>query len=119
IIGSTPETPSITTSAQTSPVFNINTGTVYSLIRLRSVDACGNATLNDVSVLPLQNLSITASGTCFYQNITLAVDTIKNASYQWYWKQTSTDSTLVDSSIAYNLPYFVPEQMGQYVCKVD
>lgn len=119
IIGSVPESPSITTVPQTSAVFNINTGTVYSLIRLRSVDACGNATLNDVSVLPLQNLSVTASGSCFYQNITLAVDTIKNASYQWYRKTTTTDSSLVGSSIAFNLPYFVPEQMGQYVCKVN
>ncbi|HWJ28124.1 MAG TPA: T9SS type A sorting domain-containing protein, partial [Flavisolibacter sp.] len=119
IIGSNPASPDITSVPQSSPIFNINNGTVYSLVRLRSVDACGNATLNDVSVLPLQNLSITASGTCFYQNITLAVDTIKNASYQWFRKTTTTDSTLVDSTIVYNLPFFRPEQSGQYICKVD
>src|SRR4029079_19643645 len=40
IIGSMPSQPGIETSLQTSPVFNINTGTVYSLVRLRSIDAC-------------------------------------------------------------------------------
>jgi hypothetical protein len=118
IIGSVPEIPSIATQPQLSPVFNINTGTVYSLVRLRSVDACGNATLSDVSVLPLQNISVAATSNCFYQNITLSVDTIPNANYQWYRKITPTDSTLLDSGLTYNLPFFVPEQTGLYVCKL-
>jgi hypothetical protein len=89
------------------------------LIRLRSTDACGNATLSDVSVLPLQNLSITASDSCYYSNITLSVDTIPNATYTWYRKNTSVDSVLLDSGLTYNLPFFVPEQTGLYECKVN
>ncbi|MES2850514.1 MAG: hypothetical protein V4685_15750, partial [Bacteroidota bacterium] len=45
IIGSTPASPAITTSPQTNPFFNINNGSVYSLVRLRVMDACGNASL--------------------------------------------------------------------------
>lgn len=118
IIGSLPATPSIATAPQNDPLFTINTGTIYSLIRLRSVDACGNATLSDVSVLPLQNVSITANNTCFYQNIMLSVDTIPNATYLWYRKTSTTDSVLLGSGLSYNLPFFVPEQVGDYVCKV-
>lgn len=119
IIGSTPETPSIVTSSQSSPTFSINNGTNYSLIRLRTIDACGNATLSDVSVLPLQNISVKVSDSCFYQNITLSVDTIPNASYAWYRKTTAADSVLLDSGLSYNLPFFVPEQAGVYECKVN
>ena len=118
IIGSMPSAPAITTGPQNSPVFNINTGTTYSLVRLRTVDACGNATLSDVSVLPLQNVSVTASDSCFYRNITLSVDNISNASYAWYRKNSPTDSTQVSSGASYNLPFFVPEQSGLYVCKM-
>jgi hypothetical protein len=119
IIGSTPETPDITTAVQTSPVFSINTGTVYSLVRLRAIDACGNATLDDVSVLPLQNVSIKASQLCFYRNTTLSIDTIPNASYEWYRKFTSTDSVLVGNDLTYNFPYFEPSEAGEYVCKMS
>jgi hypothetical protein len=119
IIGSLPETPSIVTAAQTNPVFSINNGTIYSLIRLRTIDACGNATLSDVSVLPLQNISVKVNDSCFYQNITLSVDTIPNAAYTWYKKTTPVDSILLDNGLTYNLPFFVPEQIGMYVCKVD
>lgn len=119
IIGSTPSSPSIVTPKQSSAVFAINNGTTYSLIRLRSTDACGNAALNDVSVLPLQNISVKANSTCLYNNITLSVDTIANATYQWYKKRTPTDSTLLDDSIVYNIPFLEPEDVGTYVCKVS
>lgn len=119
IIGSIPESPSIVTSSQSSSVFTINNGTIYSLVRLRTVDACGNATLSDVSVLPLQNISMMVSDSCFYQNITLSVDLLPNATYSWYRKTTSTDSTLIGSGQSYNLPFFVPEQTGEYICKVN
>ena len=118
IIGSMPTTPDITTSPQPGAVFTINTGTTYSLVRLRTLDACGNATLSDVSVLPLQNISVAATDSCFFRNITLSVDTIPNAVYLWYRKTSPTDSVLIDSSISYNLPFFVPEQVGEYICKV-
>jgi hypothetical protein len=119
IIGSLPESPSIVSSSQTSPIFSINNGTIYSLIRLRTIDACGNATLSDVSVLPLQNISVRASDSCYYTNITLSVDTIPNATYTWFKKTSPADSVVIGSSLTYNLPFFVPEQTGVYVCKVN
>jgi len=118
IIGSLPSQPSIVSVPQPDAVFNINTGTVYSLVRLRTIDACGNATLSDVSVLPLQNISVTASNTCFFQNILLSVDSVPNATYIWYRKTTPTDSVQIGTGLSYNLPFFVPTQMGDYVCKM-
>jgi len=118
IIGSTPAAPSINTSTQTSPVFSINNGTVYSLIRLRGIDACGNATLSDVSVLPMQNIAIRASDSCFFQHIVLTVDTLPNASYTWYKKTTPVDSVLLGSGPGFDLPFFQPEDIGLYVCKM-
>lgn len=119
IIGSLPESPSIVSSAQNNPVFSINNGTTYSLIRLRTIDACGNATLSDVSVLPLQNISVRVNDSCFYQNVTLSVDNVPNATYSWYRKTTPVDSILIGSGTSYNLPFFVPEETGLYVCKMD
>lgn len=119
IIGSIPTSPSINTSPQLSPIFTINNGTSYSLIRLRTVDACGNATLNDVSVLPLQNIGVSANTTCLYNNVTLSADAVPNATYQWYYKSNATDSTLLDDSIAYNIPFLEPEETGIYVSKVS
>jgi hypothetical protein len=118
IIGSTPSSPSIISSLQSSPIFNINNGTIYSLVRLRTIDACGNATLSDVSVLPLQNIAINASETCFYHNVILSVNTIPNATYLWYKKTTATDSTLIGSGQTYNFPFFLPEEIGLFVCKM-
>ncbi len=119
IIGSVPSTPSITTSPQASPVFNVTNGQTYSLIRLRAIDACGNATLNDVSILPLANVVVTASSTCFYNNITLSVDTVPNATYSWYRKTSATDSVLLGSSQTYNIPYLLPTDTGTYIAKVS
>ncbi|HEX2606588.1 MAG TPA: hypothetical protein VHK91_04375, partial [Flavisolibacter sp.] len=119
IIGSDPASPNINTGLQSSPIFTINTGTVYSLVRLRAIDACGNATLDDVSVLPLQNLSITATSLCYFQNITLSVDALPNATYTWYRKTTPTDSVQIGTGADFNLPFFKPEEAGQYVCKVN
>lgn len=118
IIGSVPQTPSIISDVQTSPIFNIDTKTEYSLVRLRSVDACGNATLNDVSVLPLQNIVMKASRDCFFSDVTLSVDTIPNATYQWYKKRSATDSVLLTTNVTFNLPFMQPEDVGTYVCKV-
>lgn len=118
IISSTPTFPNINTSPQPSPVFSINNGVTYSLIRLRTIDACGNATLNDVSVLPLQNIAVTANTTCLYNNVTLSVDTIPNATYKWYYKRSATDSSFLGDSIVYNRPFLLPEETGTYVCKI-
>ncbi|HZF64800.1 MAG TPA: T9SS type A sorting domain-containing protein [Chitinophagaceae bacterium] len=119
IIGSTPNFPSIARPKQAAPVFSINNGTKYSLIRLRSIDACGNAALNDVSVLPLQHIGVSASANCMYDNITLSVDTIPHATYEWYYKRSDTDSTLVGDSLVHSIPMLQPEETGTYVCKAS
>jgi len=118
IIGSNPSTPSIITGPQSSPFFNINNGTTYSLVRLRAVDACGNAALDDAAVLPLGNIVITASSQCLYHDITLYADTIPNASYEWYKKTGPDDSTLVGTGLSYNIPFMMEDDRGTYVCKV-
>jgi hypothetical protein len=120
VIGSMPASPSIIAPAQASPVFGINNGTIYSLIRLRSVDNCGNATLNDVSILPLANTIVTASSNCFYNAIVLNVDPIPNATYQWFkFNATRTDSTLLGTGTTYNIPYLLPSDTGRYVAKLS
>ncbi len=118
IIGSDPESPSIVTAEQASPFFSINNGTTYSLIRLRTIDACGNATLNDVSVLPLQNIIVKATNDCFYRDAVLSVDTIPNATYQWFKKTGINDSILLTTELTYNLPFMKPEDVGTYVARI-
>jgi len=119
IIGSEPEIPSIASAEQASPFFNINTGTTYSLIRLRTIDACGNATLNDVSVLPLQNIQISADTTCLFSNVTLSVDTIPGATYSWYKKRGTSDSLFLTDAKTYNIPLMRTQDIGDYVCKLE
>ena len=119
IMGSQPSFPNISAAPQASPMFNINNGNSYSLVRLRAVDACGNATINDASILPLANTVVSASSNCFYDNITLNVDTIANATYTWYKKTSPTDSILISSAQTYNIPYFMPTDTGVYICKVS
>jgi hypothetical protein len=119
IIGSVPEMPSIVSPQQTDPQFLINTGTTYSLVRLRTVDACGNATLNDISILPLQNIQITADTTCLFSNVTLTVDTIPDATYSWYLKRTPGDSVFITNDKTYNIPFMQQQDAGTYICKVE
>ncbi|RYY56766.1 MAG: T9SS type A sorting domain-containing protein [Chitinophagaceae bacterium] len=118
IIGSNPAGPSIVSPMQNSPVFNINTAAAYSLVRMRAVDACGNGTLNDVSVLPLGQLTIQVNNVdCWSNAITLSVDTIPNATYEWYKKTSATDSTLIGTTQSYQIPALYPSHTGIYVCK--
>jgi hypothetical protein len=119
IIGSAPMLPNIVAAPQTNPVFNINTGATYSLVRLRTVDGCGNATLNDVSVLPLANISVTANSTCYYNNVVLSIDTIATATYTWYKRVGVNDSMLLGSALAYDIPQLLPPDTGRYICKVS
>lgn len=115
IIGAS--SPGLTMAPQTDPVFHINTNSAYTLVRMRAIDACGNGTLNDVSVLPLGQLTITSNNIdCYTNNITLSVDTIPNATYTWYRKTSATDSTLLTSAQSYNIPYLLPADTGTYVC---
>ncbi|RYY61899.1 MAG: hypothetical protein EOO05_04795 [Chitinophagaceae bacterium] len=118
IIGSNPAGPSIVSPMQGSPVFNITTAAAYSLVRMRAVDACGNGTLNDVSVLPLGQLTIQVNNVdCWSNDITLSVDTIPNATYEWYKKTSLTDSTLIGTGQSYHIPALYPSHTGMYVCK--
>lgn len=119
IIGSTPSSPSIITGPQSSPFFTINNGTEYSLVRLRAVDACGNAALDDASVLPLGSLVISRTSNCLYREVTLSVDEIPNASYQWYKKTSEVDSVLIGTGHTYTIPYMLESDIATYVCKTS
>lgn len=121
IIGSTPASPSITTAPQANPVFTINNGATYSLIRLRAVDACGNATLEDASILPLANNGITTDYNCFQIATTLSVDTLYNSVYSWYKKHTEADNDSVFLGDGYSiyLPNVTPADTGLYVCHIS
>lgn len=119
IIGSVPSIPSIITPPQTSPVFTINNGTIYSLIRLRAVDGCGNAGLYDLSVLPLANFIVTSDSLeCFNHSLTLRVDSIANAIYTWYKRIVPNDSIIVGTGPAYYIANLLPSDTGRYFCKV-
>ena len=117
IIGSVPSAPVINTAMQSNPVFTINNGMQYSLVRLRAMDACGNATLNDVSILPLANTIVTATSNCIYQATTLSVDVVPNATYTWYKKSnmSSTDSVMIGTSPTYSIPAISVADTGIYV----
>ncbi|MEO6667955.1 MAG: T9SS type A sorting domain-containing protein, partial [Ferruginibacter sp.] len=120
IIGSQPATPDITTAPQSSPVFSINNGSNYSLVRLRALDACGNATLGDASILPLAINGAVSTYNCLSQPTTLSVDSLYNSSYAWYKKLeiASTDSTLIGTGTSYFIPTVLPSDTGIYVCYV-
>lgn len=120
IIGSTPSLPSLTGSPQSDPVFNINNGTTYSLIRLRALDACGNATLADASILPLADNGIKATSNCLQSPVTLRVDTIYNSTYSWFFKpnEDAKDSTAVSSEFKYYIPDVMPTDTGIYICNI-
>ncbi|MDI3318145.1 T9SS type A sorting domain-containing protein [Pinibacter soli] len=119
VIGSSPEFPSIVAPPQSNPVFTFNNGVEYSLVRLRAVDACGNATLNDVNILPLANSIVTASANCFYKDVILSVDTVANATFEWYKINTNTDSTLVGTGTKLHMPALMPDEAGVYVSKMS
>ena len=120
IIGSVPALPSIIRPPQPGSIFNINNGSNYSLIRLRAVDACGNATLGDASILPLANNGIIVSNNCFMSSTTLSVDSIFNATYQWYKKDSlnSPDSTFMGSYSTLYIPMLTEPDTGIYTCYV-
>ena len=122
IIGSSPALPSIVAGPQANPVFSINNGNNYSLVRLRALDACGNATLADASILPLADNGIISTSNCFLQPTTLSVDPIYNSTYEWYKKDTldGKDSILVGTgtNLVY-IPGLLPSDTGIYVCHLS
>jgi SprB repeat len=119
IIGSVPASPSIIQGPKSSPLFNINNGTTYSVVRLRVTDVCGNATINDASILPLGNTIVTASSNCYYNDIALTVDSIPNSTYNWYKKISSTDSIWMGANQTYTIPNLLPADTGTYVSVVS
>ncbi len=119
IIGSAPSSPSIVTAPQTSSIFSINNGTIYSLVRLRVVDGCGNASLYDVSVLPLANFIVFSdSPQCYNHSLTLIVDSIANATYTWYKRIVPNDSVIVGTGPTYFIPNLSPSDTGRYFCRI-
>lgn len=120
IIGSSPTAPSIVAGPQVSPFFSINNGVNYSLVRLRAIDACGNATLADASILPLANNGIVSSFNCFQIATTLRIDTVYNATYAWYKKNdlSSTDSIYIGGASSIFIPEILPPDTGIYICNL-
>ena len=119
IIQSAPAFPSIVTPPQASPVFTINNGTNYSLVRLRVVDGCGNASLYDASVLPLANFLVMPDSVgCLNHSITLRVDSIANAAYTWYKRIQVNDSIVVGNGPSYYIPFITLSDTGRYFCKI-
>lgn len=121
IIGNEPATPDLSGPPQSSPTFNINNGSTYSLVRLRALDACGNATLKDFPILPLDNNGIQSTSKCLLTPATLSVDSIYNASYSWFHKTTidATDSSEVSNNFKYDIPSILPTDTGFYICKIE
>ena len=118
IIGSVPDAPSIIAGPQTNPVFNIDNGNTYSLIRLRALDACGNATLGDASILPLASNKIIASANCFDYPVELSMDSLHNSTATWYKKDNleDTDSTMVGTGFNFYIERLLARDTGIYIC---
>jgi hypothetical protein len=119
IFGSLPATPSITTAPQANSVFLVSNNTAYSLIRLRAVDACGNADLYDASVLPMANFVVYPDRTeCFNQPLTLTVDSTVAGDYKWYKRVSGNDSVLVGNGPNYTIPLLNIGDTGRYFCRI-
>lgn len=120
IISSAPSTPSIVSPPQSSPVFNIDNGELYELIRMRAVDACGNATLGDVSILPLANNNVRGTtDNCIGSHVTLAIDTVINSVVTWTYKKNENDQEVVlGTGFSYQIDPFTVSDIGYYYCNV-
>lgn len=118
ILSSQPQTPSIATSWQSSPVFSIAGSQEYSLVRLRGIDACGNAALDDAGVLPPERLIMSVTGNCFNNPVNLSANLVANASYSWF-KVNGLDSILLGSDAFYNIPELTRNDTGTYVVRMN
>jgi hypothetical protein len=118
IVSSQPLTPSIATGWQSSPVFSISGSQPYSLVRLRGIDACGNASLDDAGVLPPEQLALSVSGNCFNSPVTLSANKVANASYTWY-KVNGQDSIILGTDAFYAIPELTRNDTGVYVVKMN
>jgi hypothetical protein len=116
VIGSIPDSPVVITELQEQPIFEINNNTAISLIRLRGLDACGNAALSDISILPLADISIAVSGNCFYKPAKLEADSILHSLNSWY-RLINNREVFVQHGITLNIPYLLPTDTGLYIFK--
>ena len=120
IFQSIPSTPDINTAYQSSPIFDINNGTLYALVRLRVLDACGNASINDVGFVPVATTIIQTTNDCFYAETILSVDTVANATYTWYKRTYNPfDSTLLTVGDNYTIPFLTISDTGTYICRTS
>jgi hypothetical protein len=118
IFGSAPISPSISTAYQSSNVFNFNTGTTYGLVRLRVLDACANASINDVGFQPIVTPIIQRDRNCFLDSVILTTDTIPAASYNWYKRTYNPlDSVLIGTGKRFVIPFLQATDTGLYICK--
>jgi hypothetical protein len=118
IFESIPSSPNINTSYQSNPVFDINNGTLYALVRLRVLDACGNASINDVGFVPVATTIIQSTNDCFFAQTVLSVDTVANATYTWYKRTYNPiDSILLTTGDNYTIPFLTISDTGTYICR--
>lgn len=66
IIGSTPTVPSLVSSVQSGPIFIVGNSQHYTSVKVRAIDRCGNSTIGDIAVVPINGCSI------------LSVDPVRN-----------------------------------------
>lgn len=117
VIGSIPDSPSIISPPQASPLFTINNGSAYSLIRMRTTDLCGNADLADLNVLPVSNLLVFSEGPqCFNEPFSLRVDSIGGATYTWYKRVLPNDSIIVGNTNRLHFDSLLLSDTGRYFC---
>ncbi|MCO6497499.1 MAG: T9SS type A sorting domain-containing protein [Chitinophagaceae bacterium] len=121
IIGSVPSVPSIIAGPQSNPVFHIDNGYNYQLIRLRAVDACGNASLGDASILPLADNSVKVSENCVGQEVSLWIDPVTNSTAKWYYKTdiNAQDATYVGDGFKLTFNPLSNSDLGYYYCEVS
>ena len=87
-------------------------------MRLRAIDACGNAGLSDVSILPLAEIEVTALGNCFHKQMRLMADSIPHARYTWYRIKNRSEQ-LVQDHLVLDIPYLLPADTGTYILEVN
>lgn len=66
IIENVPAWPSLVTPLQSNPTFVVGNGQHYTSVKVRAIDKCGNSTIGDIAVVPINGCS------------TLKVDSVRN-----------------------------------------
>jgi hypothetical protein len=55
---------------------------------------------------------------CYNESLILRVDSIDNATYQWFKRTTNNDSVSVSVGPSFYIPNLAPADTGRYICKV-